>query len=74
MCVNEALLGGVALSEEVCHCGGGLEGSYAQASPSAEYISLWLPLDQDVELPTLPAPGLPAHCHASCYGDNGLNL
>jgi hypothetical protein len=31
-----ALLGGVALLEEVCHCGDGLGVSYAQALPTVE--------------------------------------
>jgi hypothetical protein len=33
-----------------------------------------LHLDKDVELSAPPAPCLPAHCHASCNDDNGLNL
>ena len=36
---------------------------------------LLMPADQDVELSApSPAPCLPAHCHASCHDDNGLNL
>ena len=42
-----ALLRGVALLEEVCHCGTGSEVSYAEAMPSVAH-SLLLPLDQDV--------------------------
>jgi hypothetical protein len=73
-----AILGGVALLEEVCHSV--WQGSYAQAPPSAEerpsYLQMivfsWLPSDQDVEL--LQHHCLPACCHASCHDDNGLNL
>ncbi|EDL08821.1 mCG1044576 [Mus musculus] len=47
----------------------------AKAPPSAEnQVSSWLPSDQVVELSAPPAPCLPAGCHVSCPGDNGLNL
>jgi hypothetical protein len=57
--------------------------SYAQALPSVEEIlflaahetvSFWLPSDQDVELLAPPTTNVPAHCRASHYDDNGLNL
>ena len=35
-----ALLGGVALLEEVCHCGLGFEVFYAQAVPNVAHSSL----------------------------------
>ena len=50
-----ALLGGVALLEEVHHCGGGL--SVAQ--------SRLLPADQDVELSAPSSPCLPTLCDLS---------
>jgi hypothetical protein len=52
----------------------GFEISYAQATPSVAHTLLLLPGDQEVEFSALPAPCLPAHCHASCHDDNGLNL
>jgi len=36
--------------------------------------SSWLPLDQEVELPVPPALQLTTCRHASCCGNNGLNL
>jgi hypothetical protein len=54
--------------------GSGFEVSYAQAMPSMTH-SLLLAVDLDVELSApSPAPCLPAHCHASCHDDNGLNF
>ena len=60
------------------------QGLYAQAPSSVESepspgclqktISILLPSDQDAELLAPPAPCLPAHCHASHYGDNRVNL
>lgn len=60
------LLGGVALLEEVCHCGGGLRGlMYGQVTPSVESLLL-AATDQYGELSTpFPAPCLPGCCHAS---------
>lgn len=62
----------MALWEEVHHCGAlvGYEVSYVQA-PSSTEENLFLAVS--VELSALPAPRLPASCHAS-YHDNGLNL
>jgi hypothetical protein len=66
---------GVALLEEVCHCGMGFEVSYAQAILSVVYSLLLLPSDQDVDLSApSPAPCLPTCCHASHPDNNGLNL
>ena len=46
----------------------------AQARPYGS-VSFWLSVDPDVELSaTSLAPCLPACYHASCHGDNGLNL
>ena len=65
MCLNAwpqglALLGGVALLEEVCH--------YTQ------WHSLLFSMNQDVELSApSPAPCLPGCCHVSHHDDNGLN-
>ena len=57
-------MGGMALLEEVCHCGGGLCGLiYAQAMPSVGNHFL-LPASQDVgRSATSPAPCLSAHHH-----------
>ena len=52
----------------------GFQVIYAQAMPTAVHSLLLLPVDQDVELSAPPAPCLPAHCHVSCHGDNGLSL
>ena len=60
-----ALLGGVALLEELCHCGVGFEVFYAQTMLNVAH-SLLLPSDQDVEL---SAPSL-----VSSRDDIGLNL
>ena len=60
-----ALLGGVALLEELCHCGVGFEVLYAQTLLNVAH-SLLLPSDQDVEL---SAPSL-----VSSRDDIGLNL
>jgi hypothetical protein len=57
-----ALLGGVALLEEVRHWGG-FEVSYSQAVPSVAHSLLLLPVDWDVELSAPPAPCLPGCCH-----------
>ena len=65
---------GVALLEEVCHCGGGFEISCAQGTPRVTH-SLLLPLDQAVELlAPSPASCLPARHHTSYHDENGLNL
>ena len=49
----------------------GLEISKVCASPSLSGV----PADPDVELSALsPALYLPAHHHAPCHDDNGLNL
>ena len=60
-----ALLGGMALLEEVCDSmEAGFEVLYAQAIPSLAHSLLLLPADQDVELSApSPAPCLPACCH-----------
>ena len=59
-----------------CVIRGGLWGF--KCSSQAQCLSLpvsLLPANPDEELlvPS-PLPCLPAHCHASCNGDNGLNL
>jgi len=64
--------GGVVLFEEVCHCGGLKCSSYTQGEKHPG--SFLLPVDQNVELSVSPALCMLAHCHASCLGDNGLNL
>jgi len=62
---------GVALLEEVCHCGCRI----CESPPSSlRTVCSWLPLDKDVDLSTPPAPDLPAQCHASFHDDNELNL
>jgi hypothetical protein len=65
-----APLGGVALLEEVRHCGVGFE------APINEEGSVFscLPLEQGVELSASPVPSLPGPCHASRHKDNGLNF
>ena len=66
-----ALLGGVALLEEVCHFEG-FDVSDAQARHSVAFTSA---MDQNVELSVFsPAPYLPAHHCAFCHGHSGLNL
>ena len=61
-----SLLGGVALLEKACHCGGGALRSHIYAEVCPVWCSpfSWLPLDQDVELSDPPAPCLPRCCHA----------
>ena len=56
-----ALFGGMALLEEVCHCGGWV-------------LFFCSSSEQDIELSAPPAPCLPGYCHASHQDDNGLNL
>jgi len=65
-----ALLGGVALLEEVCHCVSGLW----DPSPSCLETVFWLPLEQDVGLSAPLAWGLSGCCHASRHDDNELNF
>jgi hypothetical protein len=64
---------GVALLEEMCHCGG-----WALSSPMLKLCPMWtllLLLDPDVELSApSPAPCLPGCYHASRHDDNELNL
>ncbi len=57
-----ALLEGVTLLEEVCHCGGGL----GDPPPSCLRIFslLLVSFSEDVELSAPPAPCLPGCCHA----------
>jgi hypothetical protein len=79
-----ALLGGVALLEEVSLCELGLWGPMLKLCPWWERdlppgwpkktISLGLTSNQDVELLAPPAPSLSACCHASYHDDNGLCL
>ena len=70
-----ALVGGVALLDEVCHYRGGLEVSYAPAIPSVAHSPLLLSIEQNVELSALsPAPSLSGCCRVSHHDDNGLNL
>ena len=70
-----ALVGGVALFEEVCHCGGGLWGlicsSHTQCGTQSPYTAC---RSRCRTLAPSPAPCLPALCHVSCHDDNGLNL
>ena len=66
MCLNawpkgEALLAGVALLEEVCHCGVWLSGLLCSSYAQCGTRSLMLPEDPEVELSASPAPCLPAH-------------
>jgi hypothetical protein len=58
-----ALLEGVALLEEVCHCGSGLRDPH----PSCLEASLR-------ELSVPPVPCHPACCHHSHHDENGWNL
>lgn len=64
---------GLALLEEVCHCGGELRGF-----PCSGYctVSQLIPCRlQDVELSaTSSVPRLHVHCHAPRRDDNGPNL
>ena len=66
-----ALLGGVALLEEVCHCGGRLCGLYGSSFPQGDGQMTPCCL-QDV-LFSAPAPSLPAYCYALCHDGNGWN-
>jgi hypothetical protein len=72
-----ALLGGLGLLEEVCHCKGWLEVSYAQAVPTVTHSLLHslllLLVDKDVKFLVPPAPCLPIHCHASAMMINLWN-
>ena len=72
---------GVALLEEVYHCGAGLWRSPPILKLCQKGLSFWmpgedtlllLPLDQDAELAVLLVPYLLACCHASRH--NGLKL
>jgi hypothetical protein len=56
-----ALLGGVILFEEVCHCGVGL---WDPAPSCLSTVGSCFPLDEDVELSTSPTPCLPQSYHA----------
>lgn len=67
---------GMALLEEVWHCGGGIWGHiYSQVMPSVVHRLLLLPVDQDVELfvPS-PAPCLSACCHVFHHDNNELKF
>ena len=50
------------------------EVSYAQAMPSVAGSLPLLSLDQDIELPALPAPCLPSYHYVSYQDDYGLNF
>ena len=67
-----ALLGGVALLEEVCHCGVGFE---ALLLVAWETVFSWLPSNQDAGL-SAPSPVscLLGHWYVLCLDDNELNL
>ena len=69
-----AVLGDMALLEEVCYCGGEFEVSCAQATASMAHSTLLLLAGQAVDL---SAPSLtlclPVGCRASQH-DNRLNL
>jgi hypothetical protein len=62
---------GVTLLEEVCYCGVGFETLFLA---TLQTVCPWLPFSEDADPLSPPAPCLPAHCHASCDDDNGLNL
>jgi hypothetical protein len=63
--------GGVALLEEVCHCGVGFE-VLCLSPAQGRRVFRW-PSDQDVKLSVpSPAPCQPARCYVSCHDDNGL--
>jgi hypothetical protein len=52
----------VSLSDEVCHCGGGLRGLlYAQAISSLEHHLILLPVEQNIELSALFQPHVCLH-------------
>jgi len=81
-----APLGGVALLEEVGHCLDSLCGPMVRLHTLCRRETLFLaafeticswhphPSNEDVELSAPLVPYLPAHSHASCHDDNGLNL
>ena len=80
-----ALLEGVTLLEGLCHYSGRLQGLVGLSTAHCRILaSSWLPIghsllllhtNQDTELlAPSPTPYLPAHCHASCHDDKGLNL
>ena len=64
---------GVASLEEVCHCGGGFEVSFAQASLQCNTKSTSCYL-QDVELSATSLAHVCLHTTLSHHDDNGLNL
>jgi hypothetical protein len=69
-----ALLGGMALLEEVCERWVGFALSYSQATFSMSHCLLLWPIEQDVELSApSPVPCLPALGYASHHDDYGLN-
>lgn len=79
LAIGVAQLGGVALLEQVCHCGGSSLRSYmlklCTQAQCETHSSLLGALDPDVDLSApSPAPCLPAHRHASHHDDNRLNL
>jgi hypothetical protein len=70
-----ALLGGVALLEEMSLWRWALRVSYAQAALSVTHSLSWLPLNQAIELSAhSPAPCLLVHCHVSRHDGNELDL
>ena len=72
--IENGIIGGVALLEEVCHRGWALRFKKLKPDPVAHSLFL-LPLDPDVGLSdTSLAPSLPACHHASHYDANGLHL
>ena len=73
-----ALLGGVALLKEVCHCVVGVLYGLQMLKPHHVDESLLLPAFRsrsrcELSAPS-PAPCLPGCCRASYHDDNGLNL
>lgn len=62
------LIGGVALLEEVCHCG-----RQASRSPMLKLHPVTQPMDPEGELSAPPTLRLPALGHVF-HHDNGLNL
>jgi hypothetical protein len=56
-----ALFGGMALLEEVCHCGHGLQDPCLSC---LETNFLLFAFGKDVELSATPGPCLLGHCHA----------
>ena len=67
-----ALFEDVALLEEVCHWGAGLEVSKAQARPNDSLFLLSADSEVELSAPSL-APHFPACCDTS-QPDNELNL